>query len=162
MLFSIKNKCLEIKKLYNGSEKQFQCNLLHLKNNFGILQFKLDKNYTVDNILLPKDTISIGYFWKNRPYNIYQWFDDRKLIASYFNISDKTSLSNEIFYWRDLIVDIIVTPDNSVKVLDKDELFKINNKSILNYISNTEQFILQDYKKIIAKINVIAKHCQLN
>ena len=163
MLFSIKNKCIEIKKLFQGPKIKFECELLHLHNRFGILKYTLDKDCQVDNINLKKGIESLGYFWESRPYNIYQWYDKNNgLIASYFNISDKTKLKVEEFYWRDLKLDILVHNDNSLIILDKEELNIINEPEILRYIQNAEKKILRDYKKIIAEINVIVKCYQLN
>ena len=162
MLFSIRKKCLEVKQLYKGSEKKFECQLIYLKNRFGILKFLLDKNYKVGNLILPKNSISLGYFWENRPYNIYQWFYRGKLLASYFNISDKTRLSRDTFFWRDLILDILVTPTNKVEVLDRDELKIVTDLHLLKYIKETEDLILKDFEKIINKLNIMVEDYQLN
>ena len=146
------NKCLEIKKLYNGLEHQYLCDLLYLKNDFGILQFILDKDYYVDNLFLPKGTVSLGYFWENRPYNVYQWFDNDKLIASYFNISDSTQLSKEKFIWRDLILDILVLANLQYTILDREELDIIDQPEIHVYIDQTKSLIIKNYNSIINEL----------
>ena len=162
MLFSIKNKCLEIKKLYSGLERQYLCDLIYLEKPFGILQFILDKDYHVGNLFLPKGTISLGFFWENRPYNIYQWFDKEILIASYFNISDSTQLFPNKFVWRDLILDILITANSSYKILDEDELEIIKDKEIMQYIRQSKLQIIQDYKMIIKDLdNFTHKHLLL-
>jgi len=153
MLFSITNKCLEIKKLYNGLERQFLCDLLYLENSFGILQFILEKDYFIDNLLLPKGSISLGFFWKNRSYNVYQWFHNEELIATYFNISDSTELSREKFIWRDLILDVLIPVNSIYRILDQEELKAIHDKEILTYITKAKNQIIQDHEQIIIELN---------
>ena len=161
MLFSITNKCLEIKKLYNGMDRQFLCDRKYLEESFGILQFILDKDYYVEDLFFPKNTISLGFYWENRPYNIYQWFDNNKLIASYFNISDSTRLSSSKFIWRDLVLDILVPVNSNYKILDQDELKAIKDKEILNYIHQAQLQIIQDHKMIIQELDDFTNRLQL-
>ncbi len=147
MLFTIKNPCLEIKKLYSGQIKQYLCSLIHLDENFGILQYRLKKDYKVNDLCLPEGTISLGFFWHNRPYNIYQWYQNNELIATYFNISDHTRLSNNEFSWRDLILDILILPGMAVKILDEQELGIITDTSLLEYIDESQKNIRNNYEE---------------
>ncbi|MBN2279937.1 MAG: DUF402 domain-containing protein [Candidatus Marinimicrobia bacterium] len=155
------NKCLEIKKLYNGPDRHYICDLLHLENQFGILKFVLDKEYQVDKLILPKGSVSLGFFWENRPYNIYQWYIGDHPVASYFNISDSTTLTREQFIWRDLFLDILVHSDNHLKILDEKELTVIKNPDVRKYIEKARELIMAKRHEILNEINSIA-HSMLN
>lgn len=152
MLFSIRNQCFEVKKYYNGSEKKFLCQRLHLKNGFGVLKYLLEKDYQVDDLQLSKGSVSLGFFWEGRNYNIYQWMNGNEVLATYFNISDNTTLSRNQFCWRDLILDILIKPGNDIKILDEKELEIVKNPAILQIIERTRDHILQNYKKIMDEI----------
>ncbi|MFP4547231.1 MAG: DUF402 domain-containing protein [Fidelibacterota bacterium] len=161
MLFAIKNQCLEIKKLYSGQVKKYLCSLIHLDKNFGILQYRLNRDYKVDHLYLPEGTLSLGFFWQNRPYNIYQWYQGDELTATYFNISDHTRLDSNEFSWRDLILDILIVPGMDVKILDEQELKIISDKNLLNYIVESRKNILNNYEEIIMSIDKIVNRLKL-
>lgn len=156
MLFSNMKQCFEVKKLYDGSERKFSCQLLFLKNGFGILKYIMEKDYQLEDIFLTKGTISLGFFWENRNYNIYQWFNGNDLLATYFNISEATTLSEDFFTWKDLILDILITSQGGIHVLDENELNIITNPLVLKKIEITKQEILRNYQNIINEINAIA------
>ena len=155
MLFSMKNQCFEVKKYYDGSERKFPCQLLILENGFGIIKYVMENDFQLEHILLPKGTISLGFFWENRNYNVYQWYSGIKPIARYFNISDFPHLTKEKFIWTDWIIDILVDGNNEIKILDEDELASIKNNRILTTIERTKKEILQNLDKIITEIDSI-------
>ena len=77
----------------------------------------------LEDVLLRKGTVSLGYFWQNRPYNVYHWIDaQQNTVALYFNIADGTHISEQAIEWRDLTIDVLITPDGRCRVLDEEEL----------------------------------------
>lgn len=151
-LFAIMKKCLEIKKFYNGSVRSYLCHLLYLKDKFGILQYHLEKDYVVHDLILPKGTQTLGFFWENRPYNIYLWRSNSKTLGWYFNIADSTELKEDKFIWRDLVLDILILDDKSIQILDQHELAQISNVNLLKYIHQAKSLIVETYSSIIKEI----------
>ena len=95
----------------------------------------MPRDILLQDILLRKDTLSLGYFWRDRPYNAYHWIDaDLNTLALYFNIADGTRISDQAVEWRDLAVDILLTPDGRCRVLDEDELPADTEPELLSYI----------------------------
>lgn len=83
----------------------------------------MPESVQLEDLRLPKGSISVGYFWTHKPFNTYHWVDARqRTLALYFNICDKVSFSNDQIAWRDLTVDVLITPDTRCRVLDEDEL----------------------------------------
>ena len=35
-------------------------------------------DHQLEDLLLAKGTLSLGYFWEDRPYNAYHWVDDNQ------------------------------------------------------------------------------------
>lgn len=150
MLYSFKmhKNCKEVKRLLTGGKVIYECELILIEENFGILKYVFDKKLKIENIIIYPETISYGFYWMDRPYNLYMWFDEN-IIAYYFNIADSLYLSRQKVVWRDLIVDVLVLPNGFVKVLDEEEIPPFINKRLKNYIKSAQKTILQNYKTII-------------
>ena len=79
---------------------------------------------------------------ESRPYNAYHWVDDkRRTLALYFNICDRTRISTSQIAWRDLTVDVLVTPDLRCRVLDEDELPDDLDPELLGQINATRDYL---------------------
>ena len=77
----------------------------------------------VHGVELPAGTVTFGHFWTDRLYNVYHWLDPRgQTVGFYFNLSDSTIIGEGRLEWRDLTLDILVTPAGRLEVLDEDEL----------------------------------------
>ncbi len=99
----------------------------------------------LEDLLLPAGCLSVGYFWENRCYNSYHWVDDRhRTLALYFNVCDSTRITPQQVAWRDLAVDVLLTPDLRCRVLDEDELPDDLDRDLLAYINSTRDRIRDD------------------
>ena len=128
----------EIKTTLLGERKTFECELLQATASDAVVVYRMPADHQLEDILLPKDTLSLGYFWQDRPYNAYHWIDaQQQTIALYFNVSDNTIISAESIAWRDLMVDVLITPDGRCRVLDEDELPVDVDTELLRYIERT-------------------------
>ena len=96
----------------------------------------------LEGIALAAGTISVGYFWEGRPYNAYHWVDDNgQTLALYFNICDDTRIDAQQIAWRDLVVDVLITPDQRCRVLDEDELPDDLDPELLGRIGDTRDWL---------------------
>lgn len=128
----------EIKSTLAGARKEFDCELLSHAEGEVVVIYRMPRDVQLEDILLREDTVSLGYFWQDRPYNVYHWIDDQQnTVALYFNISDDTRISEQAIEWRDLTVDVLITPDGRCRVLDEDELPADIDTGLLNYIHQT-------------------------
>jgi hypothetical protein len=113
----------EIKHTLAGERKTFDCELLQRSASEVVVIYRMPRDVQLEDILLRRGTVSLGYFWADRPYNAYHWVDQRlDSVALYFNISDRTHIGEQSIEWRDLAVDILISPDGRCRVLDEDEL----------------------------------------
>lgn len=69
----------------------------------------------------PGDVL-LEYFALDRPYNAFATFRNEEFIGWYCNVTYPARLTDREIIWHDLWVDVLVTPDGSVLVLDEDEL----------------------------------------
>lgn len=102
-------------------------------------------DHQLEDVLLPAGTLSLGYFWEDRPYNAYHWVDDKgQTLALYFNICDNTRIDARQIAWRDLAVDILITPDQRCRVMDEDELPDDIDPELLDRINATRDQLRAD------------------
>lgn len=117
-------RILEIKRTWDGREKRFECTVLWRSGAHLVVRFVSEIELRVHDVVLPMGTVTFGHFWTDRPYNVYHWLDARTgaTIGYYFNISEDTRVEGDTLSWRDLIVDILVSPGDVAAVLDEDEV----------------------------------------
>jgi hypothetical protein len=138
----ILNRITEIKTTLSGKRKTFECELLQATAIDAVVVYRMPVDHQLEDILLRKGTLSLGYFWQDRPYNAYHWIDARQqTIALYFNVCDSTVISTESIAWRDLMVDVLITPDGRCRVLDEDELPTDIDTELLHYIECTRDHL---------------------
>lgn len=114
---------VETKVRLSGERLHFACELLEQRPDRVVLRYALPHAGRVSNVELPAGTLTIAYYWPERPYNVYHWVQpDGSTIAHYFNLSGPATIDDSRVEWQDLVVDVLVTLDGNVQVLDEDEL----------------------------------------
>ncbi len=105
----------------------------------------MPQDVRLEDIRLRAGTVSLGYFWEDRPYNVYHWIDaNEDTVALYFNIADSTHISAETVEWRDLAVDVLISNDGRCRVLDEDELPADIAPELLAYIETARDELCRD------------------
>lgn len=117
-------RIVETKRTLAGREKIFQCRLLSsCAPDSVVLLFVSDAAVRVHDLALPAGTVTFGYFWRDRPYNVYHWMTPAgATLACYVNLADATTIDADHLRWRDLTVDVLLLPGAAPVVLDEDEL----------------------------------------
>lgn len=151
-------RCREVKYLLlTGKTRVFDCERLSFQNDRGILKYILKDTITVNNQILPQDTITYGFYWQKRPYTLYRWFDPQGAhLGDYFNIADRVNLNPAQFEWRDLIVDIFISPQGKITVLDEDELPPDLNSELARNIHQATGQVLQNFVSILSETDRLA------
>lgn len=127
----------EIKSRLAGETSRYPCRWLARAPGEAVVWYRLPRQVDLHGVLLPAGTVSIGYFWQQRPYNVYHFLaGDGATVALYCNICDRTAIAEDSIRWRDLVVDVLVMPDGGVRVLDEDELPAGLEETLTAYIEN--------------------------
>ena len=135
----------EVKNTLAGERKTFDCELLTRSAGEAVVIYRMPHDIQLEDILLRKNTISLGYFWEDRSYNAYHWIDPQQdSVALYFNIADRTRISNDAIEWRDLAVDVLITPDGRCRVLDEHELSPDIDPRLLSYIKQARDELCRE------------------
>jgi hypothetical protein len=114
----------EVKVTASGERQEFACQLLDRSATHVALLYKSTQARRVGDLRLPKGTVTYGYFWSGRPYNVYHWVHpDGGTLGYYVNLADGIVFHPHSVEWRDLALDLLFSPDGGrVQVLDEDEL----------------------------------------
>jgi predicted RNA-binding protein associated with RNAse of E/G family len=114
---------LEIKETLAGARQTFTCRALARRAGELVVLFILPADRTVDGVALAGGTVTFGYFWADRPYNVYHWMTPAgATLAFYANLADRTRIDETTLAFRDLAVDVLLPPEGPPRVLDEDEL----------------------------------------
>ncbi|TNF08791.1 MAG: DUF402 domain-containing protein [Gammaproteobacteria bacterium] len=118
-----KKHVLEIKETLSGERLKFCCDVVDRGQNWLVVLYIVPEEVVLDSVKIPRGTLSFGYFWEDRPYNAYHFVGSQgQTLALYCNVSDSTCIREDKIYWRDLMVDVLVFPDGTGRVLDINEL----------------------------------------
>jgi predicted RNA-binding protein associated with RNAse of E/G family len=114
---------LEVKRTLDGSVLTFPCVAVEITPRRAVLVYRAAGSRRVGGLELPLGTITVAYYWADRPYNVYHWLAPTgDTLAWYFNISGPARIGDGRVEWEDLEVDVLVTPDLQAQVLDEDRL----------------------------------------
>ena len=138
-------RIVEIKTTLTGERKEFHCELLQRTKGKVAVIYRMPREVRLEDLLLPKNSISIGYFWEDRAYNADHWIDHQcQTLALYFKICDNTRISADQVAWRDLSVDVLITPDLRCRVLEEDELPDDLDRDLRAYIETARDDLCAD------------------
>lgn len=140
---------LEIKHRLDGSVACFECLPLEVTDDEAVIMYELPQKGRVEDIVLPAGCMSFGYFWNDRHYNVYHWMAKTgATLGTYFNVCDETKIRTDSVSWRDLIIDMLVTPDGHYRVLDAEELPQDLDEGLARKIEETEAYLKGHYHSI--------------
>lgn len=158
--------CTQRKRYLPGEEVTFACELVDLQDGFGILKYVVPHQLRFRNLLVPQGIISYGFFWTDRPYNLYMWVDEHgDVLGCYFNVAETVTLSREEFVWIDLFVDILVVPGPEgesaqarIQLLDEDQVPETLDETVQATIALGKCEVLRNYQAIIEEAKAALAH----
>lgn len=147
-------RCKEIKTKYFGEEVVAECFLAHLHDGEGVLKYYFDRTWNVNGLQLEAPMYTLAYYSEKKPYNVYCWLSpENEVIAYYFNIVRGTTLTTHVFSYADLIVDVLVYPDQSFVTLDEDELPEDMDEVTYALIYQVRNEIIDNLPNILIEVN---------
>ena len=112
---------LEVKRRLDGSVRTYPCEAVEADRDHAVLLYRLPGQGRVAGLVLPAGTLTLAYYWADRPYNVYHWIaPSGETLAYYFNLSGPVIIARDRLEWEDLEVDVLATPDGRVQILDED------------------------------------------
>lgn len=148
-------RIVEVKRTLDGNVIEYPAELLVVEEEErAVLLYRLDAAEVVagGRITLPAGTLSFGYFWLDRPYNVYHFTYAGETLVYYVNIGRVRSLGQAELTWDDYAVDVLAFPDGSVAVLDEDEVPETVDRSIREFIDEAKARVLAELDTIVTGV----------
>jgi hypothetical protein len=108
----------------DGTCREYACTLRHSDGSLVVIEFAMPQGGNVFGapITIPPGSVSHGYFWLRRPYNLYRMRGpDGQVIAHRFDAVADVTFDGEHVNYRDLILDWWVTSDDELIEEDREE-----------------------------------------
>ncbi len=115
---------LELKLKPGGERRQYATELIHRARGFVLVRFHMLSGGGPPDlpVTVPPGSVSLGYFWSRRPYNLYRWRDPAgMLIAHRFDAVTDVEITPAAVTYRDLVLDWWVLPGDVLLEEDRDE-----------------------------------------
>ncbi|HNM78012.1 MAG TPA: hypothetical protein PKI89_06600 [Tepidiformaceae bacterium] len=116
---------LERKRQIDGTIHDYETELIHRDQTVAIVRFVMTRGGGPPRlpVTVPAGSVSYGYFWPRRLYNVYRWLSpEGELIAHRFDAVTAVKVTDEGVDYRDLVLDWWAFPDDSLIEEDRDEL----------------------------------------
>lgn len=147
---------LEIKRTLDGKIVEYSAQPLLLEPGVrAVLLCRIEVAEVVADgrITLQPGTLSAGYFWCDRPFNLYHWLYAGRTLVHYLNIGRFVSLSEDALVWDDYAVDVLAYPDGRVDVIDEDEIPEAVDAETREFIRQATDLVLAELDAIIAAVS---------
>lgn len=115
----------ERKQKADGSIHGYDTELVHRDGRVVIVRFRMTLGGGPPRlpIEVPPGSVSYGYFWARRPYNLYRMLDpEGRVLAHRLDAVSAVRIAAEAVEYRDLALDWWVLPDGTLLEEDRDEL----------------------------------------
>jgi protein associated with RNAse G/E len=156
---------LERKRKADGTLHEYETDLVHRDKTVVIVRFVLTRDGGPPRlpVSVSAGTVSYGYFWPRRPYNVYRWISpEGKLIAHRFDAVTAVKVSEHEVDYRDLVLDWWAFPDGSIVEEDRDELDEAVAAGLVTpaeaQIANEAAYqVLSRYRHIIDEVEALER-----
>src|SRR5574341_2478328 len=142
----------EIKHTLAGERQEFVCRLLERSPDRAVLLYPITQGRRVADVLIPDHSTTYAYYWADRPYNVYHWDDeDGRTVAYYINLAAGVVLRHDAVEWQDLAVDLLITPDGAIRILDEADALDAP-RDVQAQIASAQERALTDKTAVLAEV----------
>ncbi|RXZ79736.1 DUF402 domain-containing protein [Paenibacillaceae bacterium] len=138
---------------YDGKTTVYACQELRRADKQLVLLHTVRQAFSMQLdeqlVCIPAGSLTIAYYWEDRPYNAYYWVDSQgRYLGTYFNLVKNTRFTEDTVTFHDLIIDVMVLPSGVHDILDVDEL----PIPLANFENGT---VLKDLQQLVQSLDDI-------
>ncbi len=144
---------LELKRKFDGRAIAYPVEPLLVEPGVrAVLLFQVRESQVIagGRVTLEPGTLSLGYFWCERSYNVYQWLYGGETLVHYINLGRCVRLSDEELVWDDYAVDILAYPDGTVDIVDEEEVPATLDATTRGLVVSAKHDVLADVAAVVA------------
>lgn len=141
----------EVKRHLDGRVERFACEALAVSPARAVVRFVSPGAIGP----YPPGTVTVGFFWPDRPYNLYRLeAPDGTLLGHRFDVVTDVRIAPDRIEYVDLILDVVVDPDGTVRVEDEEELRAAAARGLLSpegaaVVERARGELLAGYRRLI-------------
>jgi protein associated with RNAse G/E len=142
---------------YDGSEhRRWPATILRQEGSLLVLDARFDEEIQHDLLgTIALGTTSIEYYWLDRWYNVFRFSDPGGTLRNYYcNVNVPPSFDGQVLSYIDLDMDILVQPDFTYTVLDREEFTQ--NAARYGYTDDVRHNAERALKELISLIEARA------
>jgi predicted RNA-binding protein associated with RNAse of E/G family len=142
---------LEVKRYLNGREELFECERVLVTPNQAVVRFQIP----VDVGVVPAGTLTLGFFWRWRNYNLYRFASpESEILGHRFDVVSEVRIAPDRVKYLDLFLDVLVWPDDSVEIEDQEDVDRAVAEGLLTskqlrIIQRTRDLLLRSHRMIV-------------
>ncbi len=158
---------IEEKLNKNKNREIFECRVIKKDTNHIVLYYRSDSDASIQDITIPKGSFTVAHYFEKRGYVVWRFFTpEGSLRGTLIHLCKNVKIDSERVIWHDMILDIWVSKDNSVSILDEDELCECLKEGIISdeetvYIENTKQYVIGNLCTILQDAEIWEKENSL-
>jgi protein associated with RNAse G/E len=140
------------RKYDHSIRRTWQCQLIEQTDSLIFLVGEFDRDVEHANLgSIRRGTVSYEYFWFDRCYNIFCFREPDGTLRNYYcNIAMPPIFEIGVLDYVDLDIDILVWPDHSYEVVDRDDFER--NSTKYNYPAMIKEQTEASVAELIAMI----------
>lgn len=159
MNFDIQNNkaIVERKICYDSTVVEHNCKLLKIENQKIVLLHEIEQPFSMmadqKKVTISKGSYTFAYYWLDQPYNLYFWRNKKgDYLGAYFNLVRNTNFKDNIVSFEDLIIDVLVLPDEQYFILDEEELPQPLQRFENGFVQNALNSLFEEISNIIQNV----------
>ena len=142
------------RKLDGTIRRSWNCELVEDRGSLLMFTGKFEADVRHPDLgHIKNGTVSYEYYWRDRWYSIFRFHEPSGSLRNFYcNINMPPRFQDGVLDYVDLDIDVVVWPDFSHVVLDREEFER--NASLLNYPTEVKEKVeatLQELLELIAQ-----------
>ncbi len=161
MPVNLNNPILEIKRRLDGSRVEFSCQGCLVKpGRHAAVLYTLDRDWHFPQVGLtvPAGSISSGFFWEGKPFNLYHWMTpEGETIGDYFNLAAETVITDSTIEWLDLVLDFCIVAGSEGIWLDEDEMGADTNAGLRRQVEVAKTVLRAQSVQLVRHLSQLSR-----
>lgn len=122
----------EYKRHLNKPDQSYVCEVLTREPGHVVLRYVSDREGRIGEAVFPPGSTTVAHYWTGRGFVAWRMHGpDGRLIGHVFHICRDVKIEQGRVDYLDLLLDLWVSPEGEVRILDEDEVAACRDRGVL-------------------------------